>query len=50
MAQKFTEHDQMKHLFPLNIKQHDMKTRKQELYNVTQANTEHYHSSAVIKM
>ena len=50
LAHKFTQHDQMKQLFPLNIKKHDMNTRKQELYKVTPANTDRFHRSAVIKM
>ena len=37
-------------MFPTNIKQHKMETRKQEAYNVEHANTERYKNSAIIYM
>ena len=37
-------------MFPRNVKQHVMETRKQEVYQVEHANTERYKNSAIIYM
>ena len=37
-------------MFPRNVKQHAMETRKQEVYQVEHANTERYKNSAIIYM
>ena len=43
-SKKFNE------LFPINKKEHNMETRKQEIYKVEHANTERYRKSAIIYM
>ena len=50
MAKKFVDHTNMKSLFPLHEKKHNMQTRTKYLYEVTQANTERFRGSAIIKM
>ena len=37
-------------MFPRNTKQHEMETRKQEVYKVEHANTQRYRNSAIIYM
>ena len=49
-AQKCTKHTKLKHMFPLNIKEHEMVTRDHEKYIVHFANTERLRNSAIIHM
>ena len=49
-AIKTSKHPRMKHLFPLNIKQHEMKTRHQEKYIVQHAHNERLKKSSIIYM
>ena len=49
-AIKASKHPRMKHLFPLNIKEHDMETRHQEKYIVQHAHNERLKKSSIIYM
>ena len=49
-AKKCTKHPKLKHIFPLNNKNHQMDTRDQEKYFVQFANTERFQNSAIIYM
>ena len=47
---KSVKHEKMKHLFKLNNKTHDMKTRHTEHFQVIKANTERFQKSSIIQM
>ena len=49
-ATKCTKNEKMKHMFPLNEKSHDMKTRNDGKYKVQFANTDRLKNFAVIYM
>ena len=49
-AQSCVKNPKLNDMFPTNIKQHKMETRKQEVYKVEHANTERYKNSAIIYM
>ena len=49
-AKKCVKSDKLQHMFPKNIKSHDMSTRKEEKYNVQFANTERLQNSPIIFM
>ena len=49
-AKKCVKTDKLKHMFPKNIKSHEMITRSEELYNVQHANTERLKKSSIIYM
>jgi hypothetical protein len=49
-AKKCVKSDQFQHMFPKDIKSHDMNTRKEEKYNVQFANTERLQNSPIIYM
>ena len=46
-CQELLENDKTKDIFKLNDKNHDMKTRKKEKYEVNYANTGRYKDSAI---
>ena len=49
-ARKCLNNSKTKHLFPINVKTHQMKTRKKEKFKVQHANTERYRKSSIIYM
>ena len=49
-AKKCVKSDKLKHMFPKNVKSHEMITRSEELYNVQHANTERLKKSSIIYM
>ena len=49
-AQKCTKHPKLKHLFPLNSKDHQMETRDTEKFKVQFANTTRLQNSSIIYM
>ena len=49
-ARKSSKHPKFKHLFPTNIKAHNMKTRKAEKYKVSKAYTDRFKDSAIVYM
>ena len=49
-AKKSIKHGKMKDLFPLRTKKHGMKTRNQEMFKTTYANTKRLQNSPVIYM
>ena len=49
-AQKCVKNKKTEHMFPLNIKQHDMKTRHEDKYKVSFANTKRMKNSPIIYM
>ena len=49
-ARKCTKNKKLSHMFPLREKTHEMKTRKNEKYQVYKANNERYRNSAIIHM
>ena len=49
-AKKCTKHNQLKHMFPLNDKTSEIKTRFKEKYKVQFANTERFQRSPIIYM
>ena len=49
-ANKCTKNDKLKHMFPLNPKYHDMKTRNKEKYEVQFANTGRLQNSPITYM
>ena len=49
-ANKCTKNDKLKHMFPLNPKYHDMKTRNKEKYEVQFANTGRLQNSPITHM
>ena len=49
-AQSCVKNPKSKNMFPKNVKQHNMETRKQEVYKVEHANTERYKHSSIIYM
>ena len=49
-AKKCTKHPKLKHMFPLNNKNHQMITRDEEKYMVQFANTARLQNSAVLYM
>ena len=49
-AKKCAKSDKLRHMFPKNIKSHDMNTRNEEMYNVQHANTERLKNSPIIYM
>ena len=49
-AKKCTKHEKLKHMFPNNSKEHQMKTRNNEVYKVYHANTKRFQKSPIIFM
>ena len=49
-AQKCVKSEKLKHMFPLNEKSHEMKTRHEGQYKVQFANTERFQKSSIIYM
>ena len=49
-ANKCLKKQKLKHMFPKSENQHQMETRKKEIYMVYHANTERYQKSAIIHM
>ena len=49
-GKKCTLNEKIQHMFLLNIKNHSMKTRKQEKFRVNHARSVRYQNSPVIKM
>ena len=49
-AKKCNKHRKLKHMFPLNIKDHEMITRDYEKYLIQFANTERLKNSSIIYM
>ena len=49
-ARKSAKHPKFKHVFPRNLKSHNMNTRNPESFKVSQAFTERYMKSSVIYM
>ena len=49
-ARKCVNNEKTKHMFPLNRKTHQMKTRQKEIYKVQFANTERLKKSPIIYM
>ena len=49
-ARKCTEVEQIKHLFPLNDKNHHMKTRHNEPYKIQKFNTERMRNSTIVQI
>ena len=49
-ARRCLKHKKLKHMFPENVAEHQMKTRKHEKYKVEHANTKRFQNSAVIYM
>ena len=49
-ARKCTKHEKLKHMFPKNVKEHQMKTRNNEVYKVYHANTKRFQKSPIIFM
>ena len=49
-AKKCVKNKKLKHMFPKSENQHQMETRKKEMYMVHHANTERYQKSAIIHM
>ena len=49
-AQKCAANEKTKNMFPLNNKQHNMETRKEEKFKVQKANTDRLKNSAIIYM
>ena len=44
------KHEELKNMFPENTKEHSMKTRNNDLYQVQHANTGRLQDSAIIDM
>ena len=49
-AKKCVKHEKLKHMFPENTKEHSMKTRNNDMYQVQHANTGRLQDSAIIHM
>ena len=49
-ARKCLKNDKSKHMFPMNEKEHEMKTRNHEIYKVQHANTGRLQKSPLIYM
>ena len=49
-ARKCLKNPRTEHMFPLNVKSHQMTTRKNEKYKVQYANTERFRKSSIIYM
>ena len=49
-AKKCVKNKKLEHMFPKSENQHQMETRKKEMYMVYHANTERYQKSAIIHM
>ena len=49
-ARKCLRNSKTKNLFPINVKSHQMETRKKEKFEIQHANTERYRKSSIIYM
>ena len=49
-ARKCLKNNKTKHLFPINVKSHQMETGKKEKFKIQHANTERYRKSSILYM